>query len=148
MLLAQVGMVLDGLRFDVIHLNNGMHGWQHSDAEYRNALPRLLALIRKHAPQAKLIWASTTPIRQDGTGPDQASDARIQARNLDALNCVKAAPSNHRVDRPRAVWIDDLYSLMKGHPEMHSDNVHFGEEGVKLQAHQVAQVIRDVLNAP
>ena len=142
MLLAEVGMVLDGPRFDVIHLNNGMHGWQHSEAEYRDALPKLLALIRKRAPHAKLIWASTTPIRIDGTGPAQASDARIQARNRDAMNCVKSALGQ------RSFWVDDLYTLMTGHPEMHSDNVHFGAEGVKLQAQQVAQVIRDALKAP
>ena len=61
-LLKQVAMVLDEYHFDVVHFNNGMHGWQHSEAEYAQDLPRLLQTIRQHAPQARLIWASTTPL--------------------------------------------------------------------------------------
>src|SRR5437868_14877310 len=34
-LLKEIALVLDGTRFDVIHFNNGMHGWQHSEGEYR-----------------------------------------------------------------------------------------------------------------
>src|SRR3989442_8419187 len=34
-LLKEIELVLDETKFDVIHFNNGMHGWQHRDAEYR-----------------------------------------------------------------------------------------------------------------
>ena len=42
--------------------------------------------------------------------------------------------------------IDDLNAPMAGHPEYHSDNVHFNEQGVALQAAQVAAQIGAVLN--
>src|ERR1700748_1840275 len=55
----QIEMVLSQYKFDVIHFNNGMHGWQHSEAEYEKAFPQFLKTIRKLAPDAKLIWANT-----------------------------------------------------------------------------------------
>src|SRR5688572_14797511 len=66
-LLKEIELVLDQAKFDVIHFNNGMHGWQHSEAAYRQAFPKFLETIRSHAPQARLIWAATTPLR-DGKG--------------------------------------------------------------------------------
>ena len=30
-LLSEIKSVLDGAKFDVIHFNNGMHGWQHTE---------------------------------------------------------------------------------------------------------------------
>src|SRR6266567_2049103 len=59
-LLKEIALVLDETKFDVIHFNNGMHGWQHSEEEYRKAFPQFLAAISAHAPQAKLLWATTT----------------------------------------------------------------------------------------
>src|SRR5437773_4189260 len=84
-LLKEIALVLDGTKFEVIHFNNGMHGWQHSEGEYRKAFPQFLAAIKAHAPQAKLIWAAITPLR-DGkavTYDTQAeySDERVAARN-------------------------------------------------------------------
>jgi len=54
-LLKEIELVLDQAQFDVIHFNNGMHGWQHSKAEHQKALPKLIKIIRAHAPKAKLI---------------------------------------------------------------------------------------------
>src|ERR1700691_3563549 len=59
-LLQEIALVLDNTKFDIIHFNNGMHGWQHSEEEYRKAFPGFLAAIKAHAPAAKLIWANTT----------------------------------------------------------------------------------------
>src|SRR5438128_1799750 len=93
-LLKEIELVLDQARFDVIHFNNGMHGWQHSEAEYRRAFPKLIKTIRAHAPKARLICATTTPLR-DGkgvTGDTKAeySDERIAARNALAGEIVTA----------------------------------------------------------
>src|SRR5207247_9694343 len=41
-LLKEIALVLDETRFDVIHFNNGMHGWQHSEAEYQKAFPQIV----------------------------------------------------------------------------------------------------------
>ena len=138
-LLKEIALVLDGTRFDVIHFNNGMHGWQHSEAEYRKSFPLFVAAIRAHAPQAKLIWATTTPLR-DGkaaTYDTQAeySDERVAARNAIAAEIVTA----------QKIPIDDLNAAVRGHPEYHSDNVHFNAQGVQIQAAQVAAHIEKLL---
>jgi lysophospholipase L1-like esterase len=157
MLLTEIALVLDSTRFDVIHFNNGMHGWQHSEEEYRQGFSAFLEVIRKHAPHAKLIWASTTALKEpDGTagagapiageGVDRgklmvqadllrASDARIRARNAIALEFV--AREN--------IPVDDLFALTVGRPELHNGSVHFNASGIALQADQVAAQIRKLL---
>src|SRR5689334_6090529 len=59
----EIETVLSGAKFNVIVFNNGMHGWQHNEEEYRKAFPKLIKTIRTHAPKAKLVWATTTPLR-------------------------------------------------------------------------------------
>jgi hypothetical protein len=138
-LLKQIEMVLGQYKFDVIHFNNGMHGWQHSEQEYERAFPKFLKTIRKYAPDAKLIWANTTPLKVSPDLPagnqTQATDERIAARNAIALKFVQAG----------GIPEDDLNTPMRGHPEFHSDNVHFNEQGIALQAAQVAAQIEKQL---
>src|SRR5215470_16784163 len=81
MLLKEIALVLHGTHFDVIVFNNGMHGWQHGEAEYQKAFPKLIKTIRANTPKASLLWATTTPLRdgKDVTYDTKAeySDARI-----------------------------------------------------------------------
>jgi hypothetical protein len=138
-LLKQIEMVLNEYKFDVIHFNNGMHGWQHSEKEYEREFPQIIKTIQKCAPKAKLIWANTTPLKVSPNLPadnqTQATDERIAARNDIALKFVQA----------QGVPVDDLNAPMCGHPEFHSDNVHFNEQGIALQAMQVAAHIEKLL---
>ena len=138
-LLQEIALVLDNNKFDIIHFNNGMHGWQHSEKEYADAFPKFLATIKAHAPDAKLIWANTTTLKvSPALPPDdqtQASDERVARRNAIALEYIQ----------PAGIDVDDLNSLVKGHPEYHSDNVHFNDEGINLQAAQVAAHIEPLL---
>jgi hypothetical protein len=138
-LLKQIEMVLGQYKFDVIHFNNGMHGWQHSDKEYEQAFPKFLKTIEKYAPNAKLIWANTTPLKVSPILPSgdqtQATDERIAARNAIALKFVQ----------PKGILVDDLNTPMRSHPEFHSDNVHFNDQGVALQAAQVAAYVEKQL---
>jgi hypothetical protein len=134
-LLKQIAMVLSQYKFAVIHFNNGMHGWNHSETEYAEALPQLLAAIKAGAPNAKLIWANTTTLKNSRTLPAgdqrQAADERIAARNEIAAQFMLKA----------GIPVDDLNSLGRGHPEYHSDNIHFNDQGIALQAAQVAAQI-------
>ena len=138
-LLKEIAMVLDAYPFDVIHFNNGMHGWGHSETEYRQAFPKFLAVIKAHAPHARLIWANTTTLKESPKLPPanqtEASDERIAARNAIALEFI----------RPAGIEVDDLYSLTRGHPDYHSDNVHFNKQAIALQAKQVAAQIEKLL---
>ena len=136
-LLQEIAVVLDNTKFDVIHFNNGMHGWQHSEGEYQSAFPGLLKTIRAHAPKAKLICATTTPLKESKPADSlAASDERIGERNRIAIECV----------RGKDVVVDDLNAPMRGHPEYHSDNVHFNNQGIDIQARQVAAQIDRLLS--
>ena len=138
-LLQEIKMVLCEYQFDVIHFNNGMHGWQHSEMEYQKAFPRFLKTIQEYAPHAKLIWATTTPLKVSPKLPPdnqtQATDERIAARNAIALALVQV----------HGIPVDDLNALARGHPEYHSDNVHFDSQGIELEAAQVAGQIGPLL---
>ncbi|MEI9864476.1 MAG: SGNH/GDSL hydrolase family protein [Limisphaerales bacterium] len=136
----QIEMILSQYKFDVIHFNNGMHGWQHDEKAYAEALPKLLKAIKKYAPNAKLIWANTTPLKvSPNLPPDnqmQATDERIAARNQIAEKLMQA----------EGIPVDDLNTPMRGHPEFHSDNVHFNDQGIAIQAAQVAASVEKLLN--
>jgi len=138
-LLREIEIVLNQERFDVVLFNNGMHGWQHSEAEYRKAFPKLLKTIRSNAPKAKLMWATTTPLRdgRDVTYDTKAeySDERIAARNAIASEIVAA----------QKLLIVDLNAAVRGQPDLHSDNVHFNGKGSGILATQVAAAIEKSL---
>jgi lysophospholipase L1-like esterase len=138
-LLKEIAMVLDEYKFNVIHFNNGMHGWQHREAEYQKAFPEFLAVIKAHAPHAKLVWASTTTLKVSPKLPvdnqTQATDERVAGRNDIALEYIV----------PAGIDVDDLNLLTRGHPELHSDNIHFNDQGIALQAAQVAAHVEKLL---
>lgn len=136
-LLEEVTLVLRQQKFDVIHFNNGMHGFDYTEEEYATAWPRLLALLRRYQPQAKLIWATTTDVRvKDQINQVAPRTDRVIRRN--ALTVSLAQKQN--------IPIDDLFTLVKDHPEYHvADGVHFNPQGVEVQAAQVAASIEKLL---
>jgi len=138
-LLKEIELVLDQEKFDVIHFNNGIHGWQHTEAEYRQAFPKFLKTIRAHAPRAQLVWAATSPLRDDKAvtsgGKLEPSNERIAARNAIAAEIVTA----------RKIPTNDLNAAVRDHPEYHSDNVHFNGQGIRIQAAQVSAEIEKLL---
>jgi lysophospholipase L1-like esterase len=96
-----------------------------------------VAAMRKHAPKAKLIWATTTPMRKTGDLTIIAEGTqRVKARNKIAEEFV---------GRER-IAVDDLYGLVQDHPEYWSaDGVHFNSKGIDVQAEQVSQRIAENL---
>ena len=138
-MLKEIESVLSGAKLDVILFNNGMHGWQHSETQYRNAFPKLIKTIRAHAPKARLIWATTTPLRngKDVTYDTKAeySDERIAARNALAAEVVAA----------QKLPTVDLNAAVRGRPELHSDNVHFNGQGSQVLATQVYAAVEKLL---
>jgi lysophospholipase L1-like esterase len=121
------------VRFDVVHFNNGMHGWRYTDDEYRRYFPELIAAVKAGAPKAKLVWATVTPVRKDKDGG--ATNARIDARNGIAGEFVAKA----------AIPTDDQHALMMTHQDLHSDDVHYSAAGSELQGKQVAESVEKLL---
>jgi lysophospholipase L1-like esterase len=125
----QIALVLREHKFDVIHCNNGMHGDGYTEEQYAAALPQLLTLLRREAPEARVILATTTDVRE--------------SKNLDHV-----LPKTERMIRRNELVaafakreqlpVNDLYGVIKDHPEFHApDGVHFNEKGSAALAAQV-----------
>jgi hypothetical protein len=124
-----------GIRFEVVHLNNGMHGRTYSEAEYRAAYPEFLATVQRQWPAARCIVATTTPVRMDDD--DSPANARIVERNVIASGDGSTAGCR----------IDDQHALMLQHQDLHDGNVHYTAAGARVQAEQVAALILRALPA-
>ena len=124
---------MTGIRFAVVHLNNGMHGRTYSDAEYRANYPAFLAAVKNQWPTAQCIVATTTPVLKDSD--DGPPNDRIVVRNKIAVE--DAAKSGCR--------IDDQHALMMLHQDLHDGNVHYTAAGSGVQAEQVQAAILQAL---
>jgi hypothetical protein len=124
---------IEGVHFQVIHLCNGLHGWSYTESQYGDALPSFLTEVRSLAPDARLVWATSTAVRDDNaTG---ATNSRINARNKIASVFFKK----------QGIPIDDQYLLMLDHRDEYQDAVHFNEAGSVVQAQQAATTIQNLL---
>jgi hypothetical protein len=134
----EVELLLRQYRFAVIHFNNGLHGWGYSEEQYRDGLLRLMHTFEENAAGARLIWATTTPIRnRDDLQQINQRTERVKARNQIAAQIMKE----------RSVPTDDLYGLVEARPEFFSsDGVHYNGRGRAAQAKQVAESILDCLS--
>jgi hypothetical protein len=137
-LAAAIKLLLKNYKFAVVHFNNGLHAFDYTEEEYRRDFPHVLKVIQKSAPGAKLIWATSTPIRR--TAPNlnelRADNERVKARNKIVVELAAAA----------GIPVDDLYGVVEKHPEYFADDgIHYKPEGRAAQAKQVAKMVLDAL---
>ncbi len=126
----ELSLVLGQYDYAVIHVNNGLHGWSYSEDEYRAGLEKFIRFLKKKAPGARLVFASSTPVQSHSSMKDNAH--RVALRNQIAEEIMAAE------DIP----VDDLYSLVTGHDEYYSkDGVHFIDSGKNAQAEQVVGIV-------
>jgi GDSL-like Lipase/Acylhydrolase family len=142
---------LGQVRWDVIHFNWGIHDLTHLNVsgktapppegkpqvpldQYRDNIRKLLQRLRK--TDARLIWASTTPV-------GRKAEAQGFRRNSDVIAYNDAASELLKVENLKT---NDLYSLVKPQAEQWlSDGVHFTPYGQTVLAKAVAQTIQDSL---
>ncbi len=131
-------IILKRYQFDVIHINNGLHGWDYSEEQYKSGFPDLITLLNNHAKNATIIWAMTTPVRKNGTinKLDKDKTERVKQRNKIAAEFIEKEQYK----------TSDLFSLTIDHPEYHSqDGVHFSSKGKEAQAKYIAGIVIDCL---
>lgn len=139
-LLQQVRMLLGQYRFEVIHLNVGLHGSDYTEADYRAHLPGLLAAVRRAGHGARLVWGSTTPWRKPApdTAALHANNPRVVERNRIAAELMAA----------RNIPVNDLYGAVIASADLWSaDGVHLKPAGSDILAERVAAEIARVLAA-
>jgi lysophospholipase L1-like esterase len=137
MFLNQLKVLLTSYKFSVIHVNNGLHGFDYTESEYQKQYAKALKLIKECAPNAKLIVATSTPMRKgENLKEFSPQNERVKARNKIVADF--AAKQN--------IPIDDLYILVDSHPEYWSnDGVHFNGNGIDVEAKQVSHVVSKLL---
>jgi len=121
----------------VIHFNNGLHGFDFADEPaYGRYLAEFVVGLKKIAPRAALIWASSTPVSAPG---DAAGlDPKINPRVVERNRLAQTIMAGH------AIAVNDLYSLMLNRPELRlADQYHYNEAGQKVQAAQVVAVLQE-----
>lgn len=129
--------VLDQGSYDVIHMNLGLHGWpagRIKDEEYEPLTRAFLEVIHKKCPQAKLIWANTTPF--------------LNKTNLQELNpdinpiIVRHNQIDAKIITEAGVPINDFYSLLLDQKELNGgDGAHWKQLAYQLLADVAAKSI-------
>lgn len=137
--------------WDVIHFNVGLHDLKYmsgkkldhingkqvtSTEEYEKNLRSIIAYLKKLSPKAKLIFVTTTPVPQGGTGRIAGDAAKY---NQVALKVLK--------DHPEIV-VNDLYNFTKPHHKAwwtKPGNVHFNTAGATAQGKESARLIEQAL---
>ena len=130
-------LAMDGYEHTIVHFNNGLHGWHVTDEDYAKDLKRYVQTLKRLAPKAKLIWASSTSISARG------NPAKLSPKNAKVLrrNAIAAA-----IMKDRGIPTTDLYALVVGKPKLRSgDGYHYNPKGRTVQAEAVAEVIRQAL---
>ena len=121
------------VKFDVIHFNNGLHGIDYTEDQYKKGYRDAIDATREIQPEAKLIIALSTPLKK---GSNKAAlNPRIDERNRIVTEIAKSIGAE----------IDDLNTPMRNHPEYYRDPYHFKGNAIIIQASKVSEIILKTL---
>ena len=135
----EVQLLLKHYRFAAVHFNNGLHGWGYTEDQYRQGLVDTVDGIREQAGKAKLIWATTTPVRD----PSNLSQLGERTERVEARNTIAA-----EIMGERNIPTNNLFELVANHPDWYSsDGTHFNGQGKAAQGKQVAESLVTLLSA-
>ena len=133
--LLQEFLLVDDERYDVIHVNNGLHGYDTTEADYARYLAQYIDFIRARQPQAKIIWGRSTQMMPAFCEYEKRKDRLVERNRLaDAIMAERGIP------------MTDLYSVTLGKPELYSkDGIHYNEKGSRALGLAAVKSIRTAL---
>jgi len=122
---------LDEGKYAVVHFNNGLHSLATPTAAYARGIETALKLIREKQPQAKLVWTTSTPLKD--------AERTTKVRELNAA----AAPLAEK----HCDATDDLFALVDPfeREENWNDMYHHKPLLQDKEADQVATCVRAAL---
>jgi len=139
--------------WDLIHFNVGLHDLRYSDDDgkpdkingnqmttidlYKDNLRKICRYLLSRYPNAKLVFATTTPVPEGEPG-------RLA---MDVLKYNEAA--GEILSEYQKITINDLYGFTKPNFDLwvvRPGNVHYNSLGQTEQGKQIAQVISNLLN--
>lgn len=129
--LKELSLILEQYDYKVIQFNNGLHSMGDDRAAWETGLRAALDLLRDKAKGAKIIWATSTPLK------DPALTKKAQELNEIA----------GRVMKENNIPTNDLYALMDpmDRATYWVDTYHYNATGRQMQAKQVVATVRDLL---
>jgi hypothetical protein len=133
--------ILQMRRYQLIHFNeSGLHAWAPGripDGQYGPLMRDYLQLLHHAAPQAKLIWATTTPVTMAGS-----------PGKLDQVNSLIADRNKicKAIMEEKGIPIDDLYAVLFQHLDLAvGDRFHWKSDAYELLAEAAATTITSEL---
>lgn len=139
-------LVPDKQRVDVVHWNCGhwdIAKWHGEDKplnsieEYCKMLERIHFAIKRIFPNAKVVFATTTPMNPAGLpAKNERTTAEIIEYNQAAIKVMASLGAG----------VDDLFATVKDlSADYYSDYCHYTEQGFELLGKQVADFIRNLM---
>lgn len=135
---------LDRESIDVIHWNNGLWDVLRVDGDepltpcdiYVYMLKRVYNMLRKHFPNAKIIFANSTAVVEERGWPNfMRYNREIEQYNAAAKELMDQL----------GVPVNDLYSITKDFDDsLRADWVHYNEQGSRILADAVVAKIMSV----
>jgi len=123
-----LSLYLDEAKYDVVHFNNGLHSLQTPTEAYAKCVRSAMELIRSKQPQAKIVWCSSTPLK------DADKTAKVKELNEAAAKVVAEIGG---------IATDDLFALLDplDREANWRDVFHHKKETCKMEAKQVADAV-------
>ena len=123
--LKRLALCLDEAKYDVVHFNNGLHSLGTPTDDWAKGLEAALRLIREKQPSARIIWTTSTPLK------DAKRTEKARSLNAAAEDVVK---------RLGGIATDDLFALLDplDREQNWSDTYHHKAPVRKKEAEQVA----------
>lgn len=136
---------VDGESIDVVHWNNGLWDVLRLDGDepltpcdmYVQMLKRIYTMLRKHFPNARIIFANSTSVVEKLGWPNfMRYNAEIEQYNAAAKELMARLGAE----------VNDLYSVTRTFDDsLRADWVHYNEEGSRILADAVVAKIESVL---
>lgn len=141
-----IRLVANPLKVDAVYWNNGhwdISHWAHDEEplntvkQYCNMLLRIHKRLKNTFKNAKIIFATTTPMNPDGSmGENVRTTKEIKKYNLAAIRTLE----------DKGVMIDNLFEFAKGFSsEYYADYCHYTVEGFKIIADHISEYLKGVL---
>ena len=113
---------------------SGEEGPLNTPEQYQENIRRIIACLRRIFPNAKLVFATTTPMNPNGSNSaNPRTTERIIAFNRAGVEAAKAC----------CVKVNDLFSFTKEwDPSCYLDYCHYTAEHARILGEHVAEFIR------
>lgn len=121
-------------KYDIVTLNNGLHGFHLSLEGYEAGMRALIAKVQSLLPQAKLYLVLSTPVTEYQKPEVLAEKNRIALERNETVR---------RLAAEFALPVIDLYSVVVGKPELSAgDGYHYNSKGYHALAEAIVGAIR------